>query len=155
MPELERWKTEQAAQWLEAVKRSANREEAANALMERAKSRVDGIQAAGFARGRSNPSDDAIANALSRLQEAVLAYSAEAVECLEFQREARDALNRLEDAREAECLTLYYLCGKRWSDVAKAMSYSMDTVMALRRSGLLHAYDVMPHRYRDPLPPAL
>ncbi|MDM8289302.1 hypothetical protein QUW41_08290 [Slackia piriformis] len=155
MEEIEKWKADQAKGWLAEVRGSCLRANTAKALLEDARGRADGLKAAGFGPVRSSRSDGAIAAALARLHDAADAY-AEALEgFLGVQREAYEALSRMPDARESECLTLYYLLGRDWSGVAKAMSYSMDSVMQFRRKGLASAYDVMPHRFRDPLPPAL
>lgn len=153
--EFEKWKADLAKGWLAKVRGSYLRANAAKVLLEDAKSRADGLKAAGFGPVRSSRSDDAIAAALARLHDAADAYAEVLDGLVGMQREAYEALSRMPDARESSCLVLYFLLGRGWADVAKEMSYSIDSVMQFRRKGLVSAYEVMPHRFRDPLPPAL
>ena len=155
LDEFEKWKADQAKRWLAEVRGSCLMANAARALLEDAKGRADGLKAAGFEPVRSSRSDGAIAAALVRLHDAADAYAEALDGLMSMQREAYEALSRMSDARESSCLVLYFLLGRGWADVAKEMSYSIDSVMQFRRKGLASAYEVMPHRFRDPLPPAL
>lgn len=157
MEEFERYRAEQAEAWLRHVLRLGNRCRALRAEIEAQRELAGGLRGLDYSSPAvsASPTQDSIPNAVSRLLDGIQEYCTELAGYVSEQEAAHKALQRLEDAREAECLTLYYICGKKWSEVAKAMSYSLDTVMSIRRSALLHAYDVMPLDRRDPMHPAL
>ena len=155
--EYERYKIGQAEAWLRHVLRLGNRCRALRAEIEAQRELASGLRGLDYSAPAVSASTtaDTLPNAVSRLLDGIKDYCIELAGYVDEQEAAHKALKGLEDSREAECLTLYYLCGRKWSDVAKAMSYSVDTVMELRRSGLLHAYDVMPLEWRDPMHPAV
>ena len=155
--EMERYKIGQAEAWLRHVLRLGNRCRALRAEIEAQRELASGLRGLDYSAPAvsASPTADTIPNAVSRLLDGIRDYCTELQEYASEQEAAHKALKGLEDAREAECLTLYYLCGRKWSEVARSMDYSVDTVMELRRSGLLHAYDVMPLEWRDPMHPAV
>lgn len=155
--EYERYKIGQAEAWLRHVLRLGNRCRALRAEIEAQRELASGLRGLDYSSPAvsASPTADTVPNAVSRLLDGIQDYCTELAGYVGEQEAAHKALQRLEDAREAECLTLYYICGYKWSAVAKSMSYSYESVMALRRSGLLHAYDVMPLEWRDPMHPAV
>lgn len=49
----------------------------------------------------------------------------------------------------------YLLCAPSWDAVAKAEGYSRNGAHTAVKRVLASVFDRMPHRFRDPLPPAL
>ena len=54
-------------------------------------------------------------------------------ELIEVKREIAEAILRLEDGRHRTLLTLYYICGKSWEEVAAEMHYQWRQTMRIRR----------------------
>lgn len=117
--------------------------------------RADGLEAAGFERGVRRPSDDAVAEAVSRVDAAAADYCAALAEAVELEKEAHDALFSVDDLAAMMLVRYYLLCAPSWDAVAKAEGYSRNGVHTAVKRVLASVFDRMPHRFRDPLPPAL
>ena len=156
-PEYEQYCVDQAEAWLSKVRKavdSAKRlEESAAAHYARADN-LKGIDYSAV-RVQSSPTPDAIPNAVAEpiaVGDKLTAISDSARAWVD---EADAALAEMGSPHEAMCLRLYYVqAANSWDDVCVSMGRTYDSVMKLRRRALVHAYDVMPHRERDAMPPA-
>ena len=153
--ELDRWKARQARAWLGEVRAAGLRERAARGRLLETRARADGVKAARFERGVQRPTDDAMAEAVSRVDAAAADYCAALAEAVEMEKEAHDALFSVDDMAAMMLVRYYLLCAPSWDDVAKAEGYSRNGVHTAVNRVLASVFDRMPHRHRDPLPSAL
>ena len=156
-PEWEVYRIGQAEAWLENVRKTvayaASLEESAAAQYALA----DGLRGLDYSRVQvsTSPTPDAIPNAVARHVDMGDKYVEIAANARDRAAQAADALDRMDDPTEATCLRLYYVDAlETWEHVCVRMHYTYDGMMKLRRRAVLHAYDVMPHAEREPLPPA-
>lgn len=154
--ELERWKRAQAKRWLSEVRESKLRAEVARRMADELREMADGVRAAGFEAGRACGIADRTADAVARVQEATDALCAETARFIGLEEEARRAIGSLSPRPGGLVVLEYrYLMAKSWDEVCELSHYSRDGAMHAHQRALLAAYEVMPHRFRDPLPPAL
>ena len=157
-PEFEQYRIEQAEAWLDKVRKSvayaARLEESAEAQYARA----DGLKAMDYTRDRVKvpATSDAIPDAVAAHMEMGEKFAEIAQDAKRKAVEAAEAIARMDDPTEASCLHLYYVDAlETWEHVCVRMHYTYDGMMKLRRRAMLHAYDVMPHREREPRAPAI
>lgn len=147
----------QAERWLERCRSAAHYERTLREQADQQWRLADGLRGMDYSAVRvsSTPSPDAVPNAVARHIELAESIEAIAGDVTRRLAEAHEAVSRL-DGLEAECLTLYYLDGRRptWEWVAGRMNYGVSRVYDIRAAALLHLYDLMPARERDALPPA-
>ena len=155
MTEFDEWKAEQAAKWLRHIRELkhdiARLED--DIEVQRSIALPSGID---YSRPsvQTSPSQDAIPNAVIRLEESIAQYTTELVGYLDEKQQARECISRLGDARYRAVLSLYYINGHSWDGVSDKMGYDRDWCMELRRQSLPLVYDVMPREWRIPIPRA-
>ena len=103
----------------------------------------------------TSPSTDAIPNAVIRLHGLIADYVCELDAYVGELEDARERVNRLEDARHRAVLTLYYLNGHSWQTVADKTHYDMHYCMQLRDDALPLMYEHIPPMWRPIIPRAL
>lgn len=151
--EFEKYRAEQAAGWLEHVMATGARVRALRAEIDEQRSIASGLRSMvcdGMPR-QTCAYGDALPDAVIRIQELVRGYCAELAGYVDEQREAHEALARMDDPLLADVLVRRYLLCRPWSRVCEETGYTYDGIMAVRRRALSAAYDVMPVRFRDPL----
>jgi hypothetical protein len=156
-PEYEQYRIGQAEAWLEKVRKAvayaARLEESAAAQYALA----DGLKAMDYSKVRVSTSatPDAIPNAVMNHMSMGESFQRIADDARARATEAAEAIAKLDDPTEAAALHLYYVDAlETWEHVCVRMHYTYDGMMKLRRRAVLHAYDVMPHAEREPMPPA-
>lgn len=155
--EVDRWKSRQARAWLDEVRASVLRTDAALDRLKEARAAADGLHAASCERRRGSATDgsEAMMKAMERVAKAE-ADACEAVnEYVDLQRDATRVLLGLEDSAGVALFRYYALGAKDWREVCRKTGFKYDGVMHAARRCMPLVYDAMPHRYRDPLPPAL
>lgn len=157
MTELEQYHYDQAREWLEHVRRLKVACDRAQAMVEVMERIADSVGAIDYSREKvsGSPSVQGIEDAVMRLEEMRREFAANRAA---YGAEAVDAANRLggmEDPAESLALLLHYCDGMEWAEVARRMCYSEARIYEIRKAGVLHAYEVMPLEWRDPMPPAV
>lgn len=102
-----------------------------------------------------NVRTDAIPDGVARLHGLVADYCAELAGYVDEVRGAHAALARLSDERARSVLTLHYLHGMTWAQVAAGLSYSRQHVKALARAALADLYDFLPPAWAPPVQRAI
>lgn len=156
MDELERYRHDQARAWLEhvrALRVAVSRSQAMVEVMERIADAVGGVD---YSRERVDGGAGArpIEEAIMRLEDQRAQWAANRAA---YGAEAVDASNRiaaLADPNEVLALTLHYLDGETWEQVAYRMGYSEQRIYQIRESGVVHCWEVMPLEWRDRVPRA-
>lgn len=98
--------------------------------------------------------DDAMVNAVERLDALRAEMDDELAECMQAVASAHAALANVRQPQRA-VLTCRYIEGRPWADVAAAVCYSVDYCKAeLHDQGLVELFPYIPHEY-DELPEAL
>lgn len=155
--EIKEYRRDQAERWLKRVMSLKRRVDTLSAEIEEHRSIASGlssVESDGMPKP-PNSSPDSIPNAIIRLHELIADYVTELRGYVEEQDEAHRALLNIEDEQCREVLTRHYLLSRSWERCCVEMNYTYDGIMKLRRRALLKAYDVMPHRWRDPLHQAI
>ena len=155
--EWERYRRERAAAYLEHISGLARRVKTLELEMDELRESASGLKAIrydGMPKGH-NVSDDAMANVVSRIDDAIADYCTEMVNYLDERREAHRVLARLPRPEETEALTRHYLKGQEWLTVCIEMGYSWDGMKSIRYRALSKLYDVMPPEWRDPIEQAI
>ena len=99
---------------------------------------------------KTSPSPDAIPNAVIKLDSMKSEYVEELDSYLDEQKQAHDALSNIEPMLN-ELLTLRYLEGRPWAEVAGRMVYDEDHVRKyLHEAALVSLHPYLPHPWRDP-----
>ena len=155
MTEFDEWKAEQAAKWLRHIRELkhdiARLED--DIEVQRSLALPSGID---YSRPsvQTSPSQDAIPNAVIRLEESIAQYTTELVGYLDEKQQARECISRLGDARYRAVLSLYYVNGHSWATVGEKVGYSEVHCKELRSEALPSVYEVMPREYRTKIPRA-
>ena len=154
--EWDEYKYEQARAWLEYVRGLGERAKVAQALVESERELLDGLRGIDYSSdGPTSPNDDALVDAISRLQDHIKQYIENLVEYVDVRADAVKRINGLKYAHEIECLYYRYMRNKSWEEICVDMAYTHDGMMKLRRRAIVSAYEVMPNDWRDPLHPAI
>lgn len=154
-PEGEQRRVDTARAWLEKCRKAVGYE---RTLRESAQAHYDLVRGIDYSAVsvQSSPSPDAVPNAVIAHEGIAAKLGALADDAARRIGEAAESLAAMDDPTEAQCLHLYYIDAlDTWERVCVKMGYSYDGMMKLSRRALLHAYDVMPHTERDPMPPAM
>lgn len=157
-PEWEDYAASQAEAYLLRVR---DRRRTQDALMRErldALEMLDGIKAVrydGAGGGGCNDPDGAMMAAIESLDGCVRRIQANVNEFNALYTSCRDSLQRMEDPTLRGLLDSYYVRAKTWQAVADELHYSIAEVYRLRPRALVAFYYVMPHRYREPVQPAL
>jgi len=155
MTEFDEWKAEQAAKWLRHIRELkhdiARLED--DIEVQRSLALPSGID---YSRPsvQTSPSQDAIPNAVIRLEESIAQYTTELVGYLDEKQQARECISRLGDARYRAVLSLYYINGHSWETVGEKVGYSEVHCKELRSEALPLVYEVMPREWRTMVPRA-
>lgn len=155
MTEFDEWKAEQAAKWLRHIRELkhdiARLED--DIEVQRSLALPSGID---YSRPsvQTSPSQDAIPNAVIRLEESIAQYTTELVGYLDEKQQARECISRLGDARYRAVLSLYYINGHSWETVGDKMGYAPDWCRQLRDESLPIVHDVMPTEWKVRVPRA-
>lgn len=151
--EWERYRREQAAKWLEHVRKLGERAETLRMEIDAERDAASGLQAVRYdgmphAKGVAS---DAVPDAVSRIQERVADYVAELSRYESERFEAHAALAEMSDEAGHRALTMHYLLGRSWEQCCVEMGYTYDGMMSVRKRALCEAYGLMPCRWRDPM----
>ena len=103
----------------------------------------------------TSPTADQIPNAVIRLHGLIADYVCELDAYVGELEDARERVNRLEDARYRKVLTLYYLNGYTWHDVAIKANYAEYSCRRLRDEALPLMYEHLPRQWKPIIPRAL
>lgn len=155
--EVDRWKSQQARAWLDEVRASVLRTDAACDRLKEARAAVDGLHAASCERRRGSATDgtEAMMKAMERVAKAEADVCEAIEEYVELQREATNVLFSIE-CPGWDVLLYYFAMGARtWEEAGKRAGYTLSGAHSAVYRVLPLVYDAMPHRYRDPLPSAL
>ena len=155
--EYDRYRYEQARAWLEHVRRLGIEADRIQGLVEAERASLDGVRGIDYTRERvsGTPMPPDIADLVDSLFEHIREYTASLSAYTDERMKAARALDGLEDARERQVLTGYYLMGRTWDEVRANLGYSWQGIMTLRRRAIVSAYSVVPVEWRDPQHPAL
>lgn len=157
--EYNRYKRSQARAWLDHCRKLIRAEQAAADLAAQALASAEGINAVDYSRTqvKTTPKHDAAQEAAARHMEAVERLSASAAECTAALSDAYTRIAALESPMEKIVLVSYYLSTDlpTVQDVARSTGYSVSRLYDIKDDALTHAYDVMPHRWRDAMPSAV
>lgn len=154
--ELTKYKAKQASAWLNEVLAQHRRVDALKERAESMRAGLDGLRSPGVQVRVSGGgcSDDRMAEGIAKLQEAINDYCTELLALMDMQDEARSALYSMDD-NATPLMVYHYILGKKWHDAAKMAGLEYTSAMHANRRALAKLYDLMPHRYRDPLHPAI
>ena len=152
--ELQRYRIEQAHDYLERIRKLGEDCAALQAEVDDARDRLGGVDYSRDSISLS-PNDDAMVEAVDAIKHAVRDYVMKLAEYTDERHRASMAVMKMDDATEARALRLRYLLNMDWEAVCVQMHYSYDGMMKLRRRALCSYYDVMPHTERDPMPSAI
>lgn len=156
--EWSRYRREQAERWLGHVAARVRRVDALRAEVDAKRTELDGLHAIDYSRPAVSvgmaTGDDAMVDALYGLNRAISGYCRELADLTAEQADAHARLASLADATGAAALSMHYLAGLEWTEVADRLGYSKRHVFRIRDAALVEAYGVMPPEWRDPLPPA-
>ena len=148
-----RWKSDQAIAWLRYV-----RHEQLTAVALR--DEIDTLRSMTL-KGNDTTADkvrstsnDAMVDAVQELIDLSEDYRLQLTELKRMKVDAHDRLMRLDDRRYTVVLTLYYVDGNTWQQVADKAHYEVETVMRIRTEALPYVYDVMPNEWRQMIPRA-
>lgn len=161
--EYDEWKASEAAAYLDMVRRSLLDVRRIQDAIEVQRS----ILPAGIDYSRekvaSSPRKDALESAALDMLDLIDAYCAELSAYVELQRDAKEAVCKLEDERHRSVLTLYYLDGHSWETIGTTtgmdgrkrkglIPYSVAYCKELRADALPLFWDVMPRGAKTMLP---
>lgn len=157
MDEWDDYRRAQSHRYLDSIRKAGEQCAGVRALVDDARARAEGVGAMDYSKVMvsSSPTDDAMAMAVAEVIEAVREYATELADYERMRAEADRTLRLMDDETEAAVLRYRYLCGWTWERVCVQMSYTYDGMMKLRRRALSSYWRVMPHEYRDPMPPAV
>ena len=150
--EFERYRYEQARAWLEHVRGIGIEVERLQGLVESERAQLDGLKGIDYTVERVDGSREMpdLADLVDRIFDHIREYAASLSAYTDERRKAAMALEGLADPKERLALSMHYLMGETWAEVCSRMGYSKQRMMEIRREGVAHAYDVMPHSWRDP-----
>ena len=155
MTEWEKFKAEQAAEWLEHVRELA-------LDVAKAQDRVDVLRSMALPSGidytapvvSSSPSADQIPNAVAKLVDAIGEYMAQLEAYVDESIDAARRIGELSDGRYRAVLVAYYVDGRTWEQVGERLRYEPNYCRELRNDALPLVYDVIPREWRTPIPRA-
>lgn len=152
MSEWEDYKADQARAWLERVRSLGAKAETVRAVIEDERAMMDGIRSPDPSSQRTGgASDDAMVNAVERLETHVRDYIVRLAEYEDERAEAVGCLDLMESDTERAVLTYRYLLGWEWRRICSVMSYSYGGIHKLTRRALVDCYEVMPVKEREPI----
>ena len=151
--EWEAYRYAQARAWLEHIRALGERVESTKALIDSEYELMDGIRGIDYSALKvgGSASDDAMMNAISKMQNHIAEYAALLAEYEDERHTAQGCLSNMAEFQERRALTLRYLLGWPWELICVDMHYTHDGMMKLRRRAIVNAYDVMPLDRREPI----
>lgn len=143
--EYERWKAEEAAAYLSAVKGAQARIRSLADTMADIYAEMEGIRAVDYSTERVD------GGAVSYLLEQMLDDKQQRLDECQGQahemecriRRATYVLGRMEDQLHASILEAHYINGHEWHHVAKSVNYGIDNIFKIRVQALIGFYDCM------------
>ena len=96
----------------------------------------------------ASPNPKAFEDAVIRLQELIADYCTEIAEFAEEQHVAYGVTRRMSRPEYRMAIEMHYIDGKPWNAVCRAMGYTKDGMMKLRRKAVDEVYDLMPESER-------
>ena len=96
----------------------------------------------------ASPNPKTFEDAVIRLQELIADYCTEITEFAEEQHVAYGVTRRLSRPEYRMAIEMHYIDGKPWNAVCRAMGYTKDGMMKLRRKAVDEVYDLMPESER-------
>ena len=102
-----------------------------------------------------NQYNDRMADTIVKLNEAVREWEANLAAYVDEAKDAALRISQLKDTTERAALMLHYVEGITWERVCVRLDYTWDGMMAIRKRAVEHVYGLMPHEWRDPIPPAI
>lgn len=153
MTEFDNWKAQEAADYLNRVRRVSLLLRSIQDEIEVQRSLLPSLD---YSRDKitKSPNPDSLELAALRVLDLIEQYCTELAEYVELQREAHDSIMRMEDARYRAVLTLYYINGHSWDSVGEKIGYDPDYCKRLRQDALPLFWDVMPNREKTMIPRA-
>lgn len=157
--EYRRWRAGQAEPWAESVRRAKLHADGIAAEIATLESMCDGIGAVRYDKdggsGYMAHGDDRTAAYAIKRDELTFRLGRERDEWLDMVSEFETCCSAL-DGRYGALLRLRYVCDFKWDDVAMEVKHDADYVRGpLKEAALAALYDVMPHRFRAPMEPAI
>ena len=154
--EYDRYRYEKAREWLEHVRDLGVEANRIQGLVESERAMLDGVRGIDYTVEHVSGTRDVpdLADLVDRLFAHIREYTASLSAYTDERMKAARALDGLDNAKERQVLTMYYLLGRTWGEAADEMDYSVQRVMQIRKDAVLHAFDIMPHAWRDPVHPA-
>lgn len=151
--EFDRWKAQEAAEYLNRVRASSLDLRRIQDEIEVKRSFLPSMD---YTREKIRTSlrTDALEETAMRIFDLIDEFLVEQTEYIDLQLEAHAAIKRMRDARYRAVLTLYYLDGHSWETVGKMLNYETQTVKNLRGEALPHFWDVMPIAEKTQIPRA-
>lgn len=142
-----------AERWCKSIREYAQRSARADDKLAFLRSQADCIKAVRYDRigGRSQieHGDDAIVNALSRIDDAVDAVIQATNDLMDESEEFERSLDRMENQSYARLLYLRYAMCWEWCDIAREVPYTYNHLTTYAREAALEQlYDYMPERMR-------
>ena len=155
--EYRTYRIEQAHAYLERIRKMDDDCAALQQEVEDARAKAEGVNGIDYSKDfvKVSANDDAMVNAIERINAVIRAYTVKLSEMLDERKRASDTINLMSDYTEAKALRLRYICNWKWERICTEMSYSWDGMMSLRRRALCSYWDVMPVSERDQIPSAI
>lgn len=146
MDELEDFKVQTAANYLERVGKLRTRVDALQAAVDELY--TSAIKGTDYSKAvvTVSPTPDGVPNAVIKAQEAIARYAELQAEYVGAIDDAVQLIERLDDSTCAAMLMRHYIKRDTWEKVCVDLNYSYSRVMVLRREALAAFYDVMPDR---------
>lgn len=103
---------------------------------------------------RTSANVDVVADVVAAMDELAQEWRDASMRVAEEEREARRVIAKVDNAAYRQLLTLRYLNGKGWDDVAREMNYSVDYCFELHDQAALALHDHLPYGWRTRIPSA-
>ena len=154
MSEFDSWKAEEAASYLNRVRRSSLDVRRIQDEIEVQRSLIPSSTDFTREKIKASPKPDSLELAALKVLDLIEEFATELAEYVELQREAAESIKRLHDARYRAVLALYYLDGHSWETVGDKLGYETQTVKNLRGEALPLFWEVMPKEEKTSIPRA-
>lgn len=153
MGEYEDWKAAESFWYFDAVRKSA----LDTARLMDALTALESVLPGGLAAAesvRATKSTDALERSVIKVLETMDRYRESLKEFSDLQASARKVVDSLDDPRHRAVLTMYYMNGRTWAEVAESIGYVEKYCMQLRDDAMVEAWEHLPKEWRTMLPRA-
>lgn len=146
MDELEDFKVQTAANYLERVGKLKTRVDALQAAVDELY--TSAIKGTDYSKAvvTVSTTPDGVPNAVIKAQEAIARYAELQAEYVGAIDDAVQLIERLDDSLHVAILTRHYIKRETWEQVCVKEHYGYSRMMDFRREALAAFYDVMPDR---------